>query len=180
MSLLQRHTIYFSVYITRQSCNLLITVRRECFRYVRRRRTRMLIWEDHFMGIATCYGLNGPGIESRWGQDFPHPSRPALGPTQPPIQWVPGLSRGKRPGRGVDNPPHLAPRLKKVQSYRHTFTPHLGLRGLLQSELHLYHLRIKKLKECSDRNLKEKLWYEVCESAVMNWSEISAEQKSIK
>jgi hypothetical protein len=45
-------------------------------------------------GIATRYGLDGPGIESRWGRDFPHPSRPTLGPTQPPIQWVPGLYRG--------------------------------------------------------------------------------------
>jgi hypothetical protein len=38
----------------------------------------------------------------------------------------------------------------------------------------------KKLKEYSDRNLKKKLWYEVCESVVMNWSELPAEQKSEK
>ena len=38
------------------------------------------------VGIATCYGLDGAGIESRWGRDFSHPSRPALGPTQPPVQ----------------------------------------------------------------------------------------------
>ena len=53
------------------------------------------------VGIATGYGLDGPGIESLWGRDFPHLSRPSLWPTQPPVQWVPGLSRGVKRGRGV-------------------------------------------------------------------------------
>ena len=44
------------------------------------------------VGIATRYGLDGPGIESWWGRDFSHLSRPALRPIQHPIQWVPGLS----------------------------------------------------------------------------------------
>ena len=49
---------------------------------------------DSVVGIATRYGLDGMGVECRWGRDFPHPSRRALGPTQPPVQWVPGLSWG--------------------------------------------------------------------------------------
>ena len=38
----------------------------------------------------------------------------------------------------------------------------------------------KKLKEYSDRNLKDKLWNEIYESVVMNWSELPTEQKSEK
>jgi len=51
------------------------------------------------VGIVTGYGLEGPGIESRWGRDFPHLSRPGLRATQPPVQWVPGK---ERPGRDAD------------------------------------------------------------------------------
>jgi hypothetical protein len=46
------------------------------------------------VGMAKRYGLDGPRIESRWGRGFLHLSRPALVPTQPPVQWVQGLSRG--------------------------------------------------------------------------------------
>jgi hypothetical protein len=52
------------------------------------------VGRDSSVGIATRYGLDGPGIESRWGRDFSRTSRPALGPTQLPIKWVPGLSQG--------------------------------------------------------------------------------------
>jgi hypothetical protein len=46
------------------------------------------------VGTATAYGLDGLGIEPQWGRYFLHLSRPALRPTQPPVQWVPGVSQG--------------------------------------------------------------------------------------
>jgi len=69
--------------------------------------------------IATSYRLDGLRIESRRRRDFPHPSRPDLGLTQPLLQWVLGLSWGvKRPGHGVDHPtPTNAKIQERVELY---------------------------------------------------------------
>ena len=45
------------------------------------------------VGIATDYGLDGPR-SNPGGDEIFRPSRQVLWPTQPPVQWVPGLSRG--------------------------------------------------------------------------------------
>jgi hypothetical protein len=64
-----------------------------------------IVGRDSVVGIATRYGLDGQGIESRCGWDFPHPSIQALWPTQPPIQWVPGLFPGGKAARAWRWPP---------------------------------------------------------------------------
>jgi len=52
----------------------------------------------------TDYGLDGPGSNPGVDEIF-RPSRTALGLTQPPVNWVPGLScLGKvGPGRVADH-----------------------------------------------------------------------------
>jgi len=84
--------------------------------------------------MFTGYGLDGPGIETRWGRDFPYLSRPALGPTQPPVQWVRVFPRGKeRPGRDADpSPPSSAVGHERVELY--LYSP-CGLYGLYRASV---------------------------------------------
>ena len=62
----------------------------------------------------------------RWGRDFPHLSRPALWPTQPPCTMGTGSFPGVKSGRGVTLTPHpfLVPMVMKEYSY--TQTPPMG------------------------------------------------------
>jgi len=81
------------------------------------------------VGIATDYGLDGPGSNPD-GDEIFRPSRLALGPTQPPVKWVRGLSRGKVwPGRAADHsPPSIAAVMEELS---YTSTHPLGQTGLV-------------------------------------------------
>jgi hypothetical protein len=70
--------------------------------------------QNSAVSVANHYGLDGAGIEFRWGLDFPQPPRPALGLCTVATGSFAGV---KRPGRGVNHPPHLAPRLQTDLCY---------------------------------------------------------------
>jgi hypothetical protein len=71
----------------------------------------MVVFVLYLILVDYSNGLRGglPGFDSRMGKDFSliHSVQPALGLTQPPIQWAPRiLSPGvKWPGRVVDHSP---------------------------------------------------------------------------
>ena len=79
------------------------------------------------LSIVTGYYLDGPGILSQLGRDFPHISRPAR-PWSPPSLLYNGyrvfLSWKVRPGRAADHSPPSSTAVKKEYSY--TSTPPMG------------------------------------------------------
>jgi hypothetical protein len=73
------------------------------------------VGRDSSIGIVTRYGLDGPGMESRWRRDFSAPAQ--TDPGAHPVSYTMGTGPFpgvKRPGCDVDHPPHVMPRLKKV------------------------------------------------------------------
>ena len=49
--------------------------------------------------VVTDCGLVGMGIECQWERDFLHSSGSALGPTEPPVQWILGVLPGCKAAR---------------------------------------------------------------------------------
>jgi hypothetical protein len=80
--------------------------------------------------------LDDRGFENQQGLGiflFTTESRPALEPTEPPIQWLPGALSlvVKRPGREADHSPPSSVELKNAWGY--TSTPPISLHGVMLS-----------------------------------------------
>jgi hypothetical protein len=110
---------------------------------------------DSWVGIALAYGLDDGVLEFDSGRGlgiflFTTASRPALGPTQSPIQWVPGalsLVIKRLPRREADNSPPSSAEVKEwVGLYLHfPNTPSWRCAQLkkAQGQLYLYlHLHL--------------------------------------
>jgi hypothetical protein len=72
------------------------------------------VGRDSWVGIATRYGLDGQGIESRWGRDFrTRPDRPWGLPSRLYNGYRVSLPGVKRPGRGANHPPSSSAEVKE-------------------------------------------------------------------
>jgi len=64
------------------------------------------VGRDSSVGIATGYGLDGPGIESRWGTRFSTPVQTGPGARPASCTMSTGSFPGVKSGRGVTLTPH--------------------------------------------------------------------------
>ena len=63
--------------------------------------------KKNVVGIATVYGMGGPGFDSQWEWDFSCQSVPSPRHAQPTVQWAAASSHEqRRPGREID---HIIP-----------------------------------------------------------------------
>jgi hypothetical protein len=72
------------------------------------------VGRESVVSIATRYGLDGPGIESRWGASFSAPDQTGFGAQ--PASYTMGTGsfpRVQRPGRGIDHPPLSSAEVKE-------------------------------------------------------------------
>ena len=71
--------------------------------------------KDSSILIATRYGLDGPGIESRWEARFSAPVQICLGVHPAPYTMGTGSFPGiNRPGSRVDHPPASGAEVKEI------------------------------------------------------------------
>jgi hypothetical protein len=79
----------------------------------------LCVGRDSSVGIATRYGLDGPGIESRCGARYSAPVQTNRGTHPASYKMGTGSFPGvKRPGLGVDHPPPSSADVKdRVQLY---------------------------------------------------------------
>jgi hypothetical protein len=105
------------------------------------------------VGIATRHGLDVLGVKSRWKAEpyFPHPSRPALRPTQCVLGPFP---REKRPGRNVGHPPPSSAEVKeRVEVYNYSpfgpSWPVVKWTILIFRDIHLQNCTVSSLRRRS-------------------------------
>ena len=88
---------------------------------------------DSLADIAAHYGVDGPGIKSRWGTRFFAPVQTGPGPNQ---VFFPEI---KRLGRGADHPPPSSAEIKERVEL--SFYSSSGPSWLVLGELYLYLLQ---------------------------------------
>jgi hypothetical protein len=104
----KRSGMNFNSFLTKSLIVIKLMYSSDLYKYILNiRLLNKYVGRDSSVGIATRYGLDGPGIESRRGARFS--VHVQTGPVAYPASYAIGtgsFTGVKRPGRGVDHPPH--------------------------------------------------------------------------